>query len=130
MSLAATALRAAFALAFAAVSLPLLARAADYQPEYTANPPAGMPEYVLGIQPLDNPAQVFAVYAPIANHLNERLPGIRFRLEASRSFEEFETKLFAGKFHFALANAYETVRALKRVIALSARWAVARLSGA
>ena len=99
-----------------AVSVLAAAEAAqpDYQPEYSDKPKAaGATEYVFAIHPLHNPERLFAVYGPIADYLSAHIPGAQFRLEASRNYEEFEKKLYARAFHFALPNPYETVASLR-----------------
>ena len=86
----------------------------EYQPEFSDKPVApGATEYVFAIHPLHNPERLFAVYGPIVAYIAERIPGTSFRLEASRNYEEFEKKLFARAFHFALPNPYQTVLSLK-----------------
>jgi phosphonate transport system substrate-binding protein len=88
--------------------------ATDYAPQFGGQPAARMTEYVFAVHPLHNPERLFAVYGPIVEHLNVNIPGIRFRLEASRDYAEFEKKLYARKFQFALPNPYQTVKALDR----------------
>jgi len=70
-------------------------------------------EYVVGIHPLHNPKRLVEVYGPIIDHLNASIPQARFRLEASRNYEEFDKKLFSGYFDFAMPNPYQTVRSLE-----------------
>ncbi|MBI5919788.1 MAG: phosphate/phosphite/phosphonate ABC transporter substrate-binding protein [Nitrosomonadales bacterium] len=69
-------------------------------------------EYVFAIHPLHNPARLFEVYGPLIDHLNRTIPEARFRLEASRNYEEFEKKLYARQFDFALPNPYQTLNSL------------------
>jgi ABC-type phosphate/phosphonate transport system substrate-binding protein len=83
-----------------------------YTPQFADQPAAGLKEYLFAVHPLHNPERLFAVYGPIVEHLNVNFPGIRFRLEASRNYAEFEKKLYARRFHFALPNPYQTVKAL------------------
>lgn len=87
-------------------------RTRGYAPTFSVQAPGGDSEYLFGIHPLHNPERLFAIYHPIAEHLQSRIPGTRFRLEASRNYEEFEKKLYAGRFHFALPNPLQTVKAL------------------
>lgn len=84
-----------------------------YAPTFSAQAPSGAVEYVFGIHPLHNPRRLFAIYGPIAEHLEKNIPGSRFRLEASRNYEEFEKKLGLGRFHFALPNPMQTIRAVE-----------------
>ena len=83
----------------------------EYSPEYTASPPGGKPVYLFGVHPLHNPQRLHEVYGPVVDFLNRRIPEVRFELEASRSYEEYGRKLYARRFHIALANPYETINA-------------------
>ena len=85
----------------------------SYQPTFSA-PGADVPkEYIVGIHPLHNPKRLMEVYGPVVDYLNAAIPQARFRLEASRNYEEFEKKLYSGHFDFAMPNPYQTVRSLK-----------------
>lgn len=91
-----------------------------YQPAFTAKPKDHVKEYVVGIHPLHNPQRLIEVYGPIVEYISLHIPEAGFRLEASRNYEEFDKKLYAGHFDFAMPNPYETVRSFKhgyRVIA-------------
>ena len=79
---------------------------------YTSKVPEGSREYVFAIHPLDNPARMFEIYGPLIDYLNRNIPDAKFRLEASRNYEEFEKKLYAGKYEFALPNPYQTLISL------------------
>ncbi len=70
-------------------------------------------EYVIGIHPLHNPQRLIEVYGPIIDHISRNIPEARFRLEASRNYAEFEKKLYAGHFAFAMPNPYQTLQSLK-----------------
>lgn len=85
----------------------------SYAPQFTDKPVGGVAEYVFAIHPLHNPTRLFAVYGPIVEQLNAEIPGVRFRLEASRNYEEFNKKLYARRFEFALPNPYQTVRSIE-----------------
>jgi phosphonate transport system substrate-binding protein len=86
----------------------------SYQPTFSQQGVLGTPkEYVVGIHPLHNPQRLVEVYGPVIDHLNETIPQARFRLEASRNYEEFDKKLYSGYFDFAMPNPYQTVRSLK-----------------
>lgn len=81
----------------------------DYQPSLS---PAGVdqkPTYVVGIHPLHNPQRLVTLYGPIVDYLNRQMPQEKFVLETSRNYEEFEKKLYAGRFAFAMPNPYQTV---------------------
>ncbi|MFZ3087761.1 MAG: phosphate/phosphite/phosphonate ABC transporter substrate-binding protein [Methylotenera sp.] len=84
-----------------------------YQPGFTTKSKDQLKEYVVGIHPLHNPQRLIEVYGPIVEYINLHIPEARFRLEASRNYEEFDKKLYAGHFDFAMPNPYQTVRALK-----------------
>lgn len=70
-------------------------------------------EYIVGIHPLHNPQRLLEIYGAIIDHLNASMPEVEIRIEASRNYEEFEKKLYAGHFSFAMPNPYQTVRALR-----------------
>jgi len=84
----------------------------DYAP--TIDPADGTEaETVLfGIHPLHNPRKLNRVFGPLVDYLNANLKGSRFRLEASIDYPDFEQKLYAGKFEFALPNPLQTLKAL------------------
>ncbi|MBU0622317.1 MAG: phosphate/phosphite/phosphonate ABC transporter substrate-binding protein [Gammaproteobacteria bacterium] len=82
-------------------------------PRFAAKSPEGRGEYVFAIHPLHNPTRLFEVYGPLIDHLNRNIPDVTFRLEASRNYEEFDKKLYARRFDFALPNPYQTLNSLK-----------------
>jgi phosphonate transport system substrate-binding protein len=82
------------------------------EPQYTTKAPEVGKEYVFAIHPLHNPARLFEIYGPLIDYLNRNISGAKFRLEASRNYEEFEKKLYARKFEFALPNPYQTLNSL------------------
>ncbi len=89
-------------------------------PAYTAQAPEAAKEYIFAILPQHNPVRLFEIYGPVIDYLNRTIPDAKFRLEASRNYDEFDKKLFARKFEFALPNPYQTLRSLShgyRVIA-------------
>lgn len=86
--------------------------AVEYTPQYADKPAVETVEQVFAVHPLHNPERLFAVYGPVVEYLNANVPGTRFRLEASRNYAEFEKKLYARQFHFALPNPLQTIRAL------------------
>jgi len=85
----------------------------SYQPELGNTPSHPVTEYVVGIHPLHNPQRLMELYGPIVDYLNSRIPEARFKLEASRNYEEFEKKLYAGQFAFAMPNPYQTIKSLE-----------------
>lgn len=84
-------------------------RLPSYEPAYETRASSSVPEYVFGIHPLHNPIRVFERFGPLINYLNASIPQVRFRLETSRDYTEFERKLIARKFEFALPNPYQTL---------------------
>lgn len=92
----------------------LLAAGKVSQPAFPNEPgAAGTTEYIFGIHPLQDPERVSATYGPITDYLTTRIPGVRFRLDTSHSYEEFEKKLYGRAFHFAMPNPYQTLRSEK-----------------
>jgi len=88
--------------------------ATSYQPQYGDRPPPTLvkPSYVFGVHPLHNPARLFAVYGPLVDLFNARIPETSFTLEASQNYDEFDKKLYARHFDLALPNPYQTIKAL------------------
>lgn len=84
-----------------------------YQPTFTSSPKSQLKEYVVGIHPLHNPQRLIELYGPIVEFINHHIPEAHFRLEASRNYDEFDKKLYAGYFDFAMPNPYQTIRAIK-----------------
>lgn len=75
---------------------------------------------VFGVHPYTNPQDLFDAYAPIMRYLEKKIPGTRFQVEGARDYADFEYKLAAGRYHFALPNPAQTVTSLAqgyRVIA-------------
>jgi phosphonate transport system substrate-binding protein len=66
------------------------------------------PVLTLGVHPLHNPARLMALYGPIVEALNDALPDVDIRLEASRDYADYERKLRAGTLALALPNPYQT----------------------
>jgi phosphonate transport system substrate-binding protein len=76
--------------------------------------------YIVGIHPYTNPQDLFDAYAPIMRYLEQKLPGTRFEVEASRDYPDYEAKLAARRFHFSLPNPAQAVASFEhgyRVIA-------------
>ncbi len=103
----------------ALLALLLLACACDktdenaYQPTLAPENVNQPREYLVGIHPLHYPERLMDVYGPIVEYMNVNIPAARFRIEASRNYEEYEIKLYEGHFDFAMPNPYETIRSLK-----------------
>ncbi|MDD5215788.1 MAG: phosphate/phosphite/phosphonate ABC transporter substrate-binding protein [Methylococcales bacterium] len=86
-----------------------------YQPTYSPSSEntIAITEYVVGIHPLHNPQKLMELYNPIVEYMNNNIPQAHFKLEASRNYEEFEKKLYAENFAFAMPNPYQTLQSLK-----------------
>jgi phosphonate transport system substrate-binding protein len=83
---------------------------APYAPAF-ADEPEGQPVYTFAVHPLHNPALLYKIYGPLVDHLNAKLPGIRFRLVASRDYAAFGRRIAASEFDFALPNPYQAILA-------------------
>lgn len=84
-----------------------------YKPEYGEKPPEDSSVYVIGIHPLHNPQRLHEIFGPLTELLTEKIDSASFKIEASRNYEAFDQKLYAGKFEFALPNPYQTVLSLE-----------------
>lgn len=84
-----------------------------YQPGFGKQPANATQVYVVGILPQHNPQRLTELYGPILEHIDAAIPGVHFKLEASRDYDDFEQKLYGGHFDFAMPNPYQTVLALK-----------------
>lgn len=104
---------------WAMIALAILLGACDkseqsaYQPDISAKSGHQATEYVVGIHPLHNPQRLMELYGPIVDYMNSKVPEVHFKLEASRNYEEFEKKLYAGHFAFAMPNPYQTVKSVE-----------------
>lgn len=105
----------------AAVFLTTLAAGIAWGQGYKPTGAAPVQEtYVFGIHPYTNPQDLFDAYAPIMRYLEQKLPGSRFEVEASRDYPDYEAKLAARRFHFSLPNPAQAVASFEhgyRVIA-------------
>ncbi|MDR9435265.1 MAG: phosphate/phosphite/phosphonate ABC transporter substrate-binding protein [Thiohalophilus sp.] len=84
-----------------------------YQPQYSESAPDKDPLYLFGVHPLHNPNRLYLTFGPLVDYLNQHIGGVRFKLEASRNYAAYDKKLYAGRFHFALPNPYQTVNSLQ-----------------
>jgi phosphonate transport system substrate-binding protein len=84
-----------------------------YQPVVSAENTPQLTEYIVGIHPLHNPQRLIELYNPIVNYMNSHIPEAHFRLETAENYGEFENKLYAGHFAFAMPNPYQTIQSLK-----------------
>ena len=91
--------------------------AQGYRPTGSA---AAETSYIFGVHPYTNPQSMLEDYAPIVRYLEQKIPGARFEVEASKDYADYEAKLAARRFHFSMPNPYQTVLALEhgyRVVA-------------
>lgn len=65
--------------------------------------------YVFAVHPYTNPQDLFAAYEPIMRYLEQKIPGAKFRVEASKDYADYEAKIAAKTFHFGLPNPYQAV---------------------
>jgi phosphonate transport system substrate-binding protein len=84
-----------------------------YAPRYATMPAGASGVLLFGVHPLHNPQRLSEVYGPLVDYLNSRLPQTTIQLEASRSYEEFDKKLYGRHFHLALPNPFQTVNSLQ-----------------
>jgi phosphonate transport system substrate-binding protein len=82
------------------------ASAQGYKP---SGAPAPQEAFVVGVHPYTNPQDLFEAYDPLLRYLERKIPGTRFQLEASRDYADYEAKLAARRFHFALPNPAQAV---------------------
>lgn len=80
-----------------------------YAPAYTSTPDVKQAVLIFGVHPLHNPQRLFATYGPLTEYLNRHVADFTIQLEASRSYEEFDKKLYSRHFHLALPNPYQTI---------------------
>ena len=85
----------------------------DYQPGFAVRQDSDVRQYSFAIHPLHNPEMLLERYGPIVDYLNRNIGDARFVLEASRNYEEFDKKLYAGQPDFALPNPYQTLNSLR-----------------
>ncbi len=105
------------ALSSLAVAVVLAACAPDprasYAPVYGPARPTAGGIYRFAVHPLHNPQRLAETYGPIVAYLNRRLGGPILQLEAARSYEEFESKLYGRAYDLALPNPHQTIHALQ-----------------
>lgn len=80
------------------------------RPEYSrADAVPQLRRLSFGVHPLHNPGRLMALYGPIVDALNEAMPDVVIRLEASRDYADYERKLRERTLDLALPNPYQTV---------------------
>jgi phosphonate transport system substrate-binding protein len=99
------------------------ARTPGSGPQYRATAPNDRPPVrQFAVYPLYAPEKLFAVYQPLVQDLNSHLNGGQFILEGSRDYHAFEAKVRRREPDVLLANAWQTLEAMKvgyRVIAMA-----------
>ena len=106
-----------------ALALVLLVPALGGQAAEAYRPTGARPaerSLIFGVHPYSTPQDLFQAYEPIVRYVESKVPGLHLQVEASRDYRDFEAKLEAGHFDFALPNPYETLLSLDsgyRVIA-------------
>ena len=86
----------------------------EYKISYSSKAVFEEKEYVFGVHPLHNPKKLFEVYQPLVDLINEKLDGVKIKLEASRNYAAYDEKLFSGYFDLSLPNPYQTVVAAEK----------------
>ncbi|MDD2884655.1 MAG: PhnD/SsuA/transferrin family substrate-binding protein [Dechloromonas sp.] len=71
------------------------------------------PVFEFAVHPLHNPGKLIEAYQPLIAHLNQQLPDIEFRLEASRDYAAYEQKIRDRRPAFLLPNPWQTLLAQK-----------------
>jgi phosphonate transport system substrate-binding protein len=82
------------------------------QPHYADARPAQDQVFVFGIHPLYNPQRLNELFGPLADYLSKQVPQARFIIESSKDYADYNNKLRARQFDFALPNPYQTLLAI------------------
>jgi len=85
----------------------------SYTPSYSARPARTRTLLLFGVYPLHSPQRLAELYGPVVDLLNERLANATIQLDAPRSYDDFENRLYGRRLHFALPNACQTIRSLE-----------------
>lgn len=83
-----------------------------YLPTFSESPVIEKYELVLGIHPLFNPQKLFAVFNPLASYIEHQLPEVGVKVEASKDYPAYDTKIHNRQFDLLLPNPYQTIMAL------------------
>lgn len=68
--------------------------------------------YKFGIHPYLNSQKMHLSYRPILDFIESKMENIKFELETSATYAEYEVKLYRGDFDFSLPNPFQTYNAL------------------
>jgi phosphonate transport system substrate-binding protein len=82
-----------------------------------------IPEYVFGVFPIQNAISIFAAYQPVIDAINRKVTGFTVRLETSRDFAAFETKVRQHKLDIAVTNPLQTLAAEEMGYRIFAKYA-------
>ena len=82
-------------------------------PKYGVSSSDPVVAYHFAVYPLHSPTKLIQAYQPLIEYLNARLKGMRFTLEASRDYANFEEKYQGRKPAFLLPNPWQTLQAMK-----------------
>lgn len=83
-------------------------------PVYADQPDGQEPVgFHFAVHPLHNPQRLVELYGPLADYLNANLDGVRFSIEASRDYAEFERKYRVREDEFILPNPWQCLEAMK-----------------
>lgn len=94
------------------------AAAGSYRPSGSAA--AEKTTYIFAPHPYLNPLDLYNAYEPVVRYLERKIPGVSFKVETSRSYAEYESKIASRSFDFGIPNPYQTLYSLDhgyRVIA-------------
>ncbi len=84
----------------------------DYSPQFSDSKTNLATVYIFGIHPLHNPQRLHEMFEPIMEYLSQNIENAEFKLEASRNYAAYDTKLAHKEFDFALPNPYQTIKAI------------------
>lgn len=91
----------------------------------TANPLLAEPIYkpsgnitsekviIFGPHPYSNPQDMYQDYEAIMRYLEKKIPGTKFKIETSKNYAEYESKLTGNRFNISLPNPYHTLLGIK-----------------
>lgn len=82
-------------------------------PQYVDQPGEALAIYRFAIHPLHNPQALVGAYQPLIDHLEREIPDVRFELEASRDYAEYEKKFRSRAPELLLPNPWQTLEAMK-----------------
>lgn len=81
-----------------------------------------IPVYHFVVHPLHNPVKMAQCYQPLIEYLNKNIDSVKFVLEASKNYNDFEKKYTSKLPEILLPNPWHTLQAMKlgyKVIAMA-----------